>query len=52
MEAIEQSAKEASHISQDNPMLPAAVVLRANDPSGLRALGYTMVGNHRKLLIE
>lgn len=52
MEAIEQAAKDAAHISPDNPMLPAASIIRANDPAGLRALGVTMVGNQRRPLIE
>ncbi|EGP84790.1 unnamed protein product [Zymoseptoria tritici ST99CH_1A5] len=52
MEAIEQAAKDAAHISPDNPMLPAASIVKANDPAGLRALGVTMIGNQRKPLIE
>lgn len=52
MEAIEQAAKDAAHISPDNPMLPAALIIRANDPAGLRALGIAMVGGTRKPLIE
>lgn len=52
MEAIEQAAKDAAHISPDNPMLPAALIIKANDPAGLRALGVTMIGNQRKPLIE
>lgn len=52
MEAIEQAAKDAAHISPDNPMLPAASIIRANDPAGLRALGITMVGTQRRPLIE
>jgi len=52
MEAIEQSAKDAAHISPDNPMLPAPSIVRANDPGGLRTLGVAMVGGHRKPLIE
>ncbi len=52
MEAIEQAAKDAAHLTQDNPMLPPMTIIRANDPAGMRALGYTMVGGHRKLLIE
>ena len=52
MDAIEQAAKDASHISQDNPMLPAVSIVRANDPSGLRTLGLCIVGNERKPLIE
>ncbi|PPJ50771.1 hypothetical protein CBER1_07486 [Cercospora berteroae] len=52
MEAIEQAAKDAAHISPENPMLPAASIIKANDPAGLRALGVTMVGAHRRPLIE
>ncbi|KAI5363139.1 putative arrestin-like domain, immunoglobulin E-set [Septoria linicola] len=52
MEAIEQAAKDAAHISPDNPMLPAASIIRANDPAGLRALGVTMIGTQRRPLIE
>lgn len=52
MEAIEQAAKDAAHISPDNPMLPAATVIKANDPAGLRALGLTIIGGQRKPLIE
>lgn len=52
MEAIEQAAKDAAHISPDNPMLPAAMIIRANDPAGLRALGVSMQGGQRKPLIE
>nr|POE72470.1 arrestin family protein 1 [Quercus suber] len=42
MEAIEQAAKDAAHISPDNPMLPAAVIIKANDPAGLRPLGIAI----------
>ncbi|CAK3871215.1 probable arrestin domain [Lecanosticta acicola] len=52
MEAIEQAAKDAAHISPDNPMLPANVIIKANDPAGLRALGVAMQGGQRKPLIE
>ncbi|RMZ03781.1 hypothetical protein D0860_06662 [Hortaea werneckii] len=52
MGAIEQAAKDAAHISPDNPMLPAATIIRANDPAGLRALGVGMIGGVRKVLIE
>ena len=52
MEAIEQAAKDAAHVSPENPMLPAAVIVRANDPAGLRALGMAIVGGTRKPLIE
>lgn len=52
MEAIEHAAKEAAFLSPDNPMLPASLILRPNDPDGLRALGVAMVGGVRKPLIE
>ncbi|KXL49998.1 hypothetical protein M433DRAFT_141426 [Acidomyces richmondensis BFW] len=52
MEAIEQAAKDAAHISPDNPMLPAAAIIKAGDPAGLRALGMCMIGGQRKPLIE
>lgn len=52
MEAIEQAAKDAAHVSPDNPMLPAATIIKANDRDGLRALGVAMVQGQRKPLIE
>lgn len=52
MEAIEQAARDAAHVSPDNPMLPAATIIRSNDPNGLAALGMAIVGGHRKPLIE
>jgi hypothetical protein len=52
MEAIEQSAKEAAHVSQDNPMLPAPLIVRPNDPGGFEMLGMTWVGSQRKVLID
>ncbi|KAJ9632255.1 hypothetical protein H2203_000659 [Taxawa tesnikishii (nom. ined.)] len=52
MEAIEQAAKDAALVSPDNPMLPAAQIIKHNDPNGLKALGMTMVGGQRKPLIE
>ncbi|KAJ4354420.1 uncharacterized protein N0V89_006157 [Didymosphaeria variabile] len=52
MEAIEQAARDAAHVSPDNPMLPAATIVRSNDPNGLAALGMAIVGGHRKPLIE
>jgi hypothetical protein len=52
MEAIEQAAKDAAHVSPDNPMLPASVITRANDPNGLEKLGMAVVGGQRKPLID
>ena len=31
MDAIEQAAKDASHVDPNNPMLPACTIIRAND---------------------
>ncbi|KAI9748417.1 MAG: hypothetical protein M1835_001799 [Candelina submexicana] len=52
MEAIEQAAKDASHVNADNPMLPAATIIRVNDHNALHSLGLTMVGGQKKPLIE
>jgi hypothetical protein len=51
MEGIEIAAKDR-RTNPDNPMLPAASIIKANDPAGLRALGVAVVGGQRKLLIE
>jgi hypothetical protein len=52
MESIEQAAKDASHVDTNNPMLPARTVIKATDPHALKALGFTTVGNQRKILID
>ncbi|GAM90092.1 hypothetical protein ANO11243_081320 [Dothideomycetidae sp. 11243] len=52
MEAIEQAAKDASLVNQDAPVLPAPVIVRQNDPDGLKALGLSMVAGQRRLLID
>lgn len=52
MEAIEQAAKDASHVDAANPMLPSARIIRGNDPDALHCLGVTMVGKIRKPLID
>lgn len=52
MDAIEQSAKDASHVDPLNPMLPARSIVLANDHDSLRALGLCMVGGQKKPLIE
>jgi hypothetical protein len=52
MEAIEQAAKDAAHVSPENPMLPAQTVIRAHDPMGLKMMGLQLVGGERKVLIE
>lgn len=52
MDAIEQAAKDASHVDQQNPMLPARNIVLANDQDSLRALGLCLVGGQKKPLIE
>ncbi|KAI5795605.1 hypothetical protein EDC01DRAFT_58871 [Geopyxis carbonaria] len=52
MEAIEMAARDAYPINIDNPMLPAPLIVRPQDPDALRCLGMTYVGDTRKLLIE
>ncbi|KAK5997915.1 Arrestin family 1-like protein [Cladobotryum mycophilum] len=52
MDAIEQAAKEASHVDPNNPMLPAHSIILANDRDSLRALGLCMVGGQKKPFIE
>ncbi|KAI9780577.1 MAG: hypothetical protein M1816_002827 [Peltula sp. TS41687] len=52
MDAIELAAKDAAHVNADNPMLPAATIVRPHDHDALNALGWTMVGKEKKLLIE
>jgi hypothetical protein len=52
MEAIELAARDAYYINIENPMLPAATIIRPNDTNALHCLGMTIVENKRKLLIE
>lgn len=52
MDAIEQSAKDASHVDPNNPMLPARTLILANERDSLRALGLCMVGGQKKPFIE
>ncbi|KAI9834166.1 MAG: hypothetical protein M1826_005277 [Phylliscum demangeonii] len=52
MDAIKEAAQDAAHVDADNPMLPAPTIIRPHDLNSLRALGMTMVGNQRKLVIE
>jgi hypothetical protein len=55
MDAIEQAAKDAAHLSHDdpaNPMVPANTIISARDPAGLQMLGITMVGDQRKVVID
>ncbi|KAK0386620.1 hypothetical protein NLU13_6455 [Sarocladium strictum] len=52
MDAIEQAAKDASHVDPNNPMLPAHSIVLASDRDSLRALGLCMVGGQKKPYIE
>jgi hypothetical protein len=52
MDAIEQAAKDASHVDPNNPMLPACTIIKAQDRDALRALGWTVVGGNKKMVIE
>lgn len=52
MDAIEQSAKDASRVDANNPMLPARTIIRATDREGMKALGLCVVGGEKKILID
>jgi len=52
MDAIEQAAKDASHVDPNNPMLPGATIVYASDKDSLRHLGLCLVGGQKKPLIE
>jgi hypothetical protein len=52
MAAIEQAAKDASHVDPNNPMLPARTIILASDRDALQTLGLCVVGGQKKPLIE
>ncbi|KAJ0336781.1 hypothetical protein COL922a_007548 [Colletotrichum nupharicola] len=52
MDAIEQAAKDASHVDPNNPMLPARAIVLANDRESLKTLGLCLVAGQKKPLIE
>ncbi|EJP66655.1 hypothetical protein ACQRIT_005721 [Beauveria bassiana] len=52
MDAIEQAAKDASHVNPNNPMLPAGTIILASDRDSIRALGLCTVGGQNKPFIE
>jgi hypothetical protein len=52
MDAIEQAAKDASHVDPNNPMLPAHSIVLANDREALRTLGLCLIGGNKKPFIE
>jgi hypothetical protein len=52
MDAIEQAAKDASHVDPNHPMLPARSIVLAQEVDALRHLGLCLVGGQKKPLIE
>lgn len=52
MDAIEQAAKDASHVDPNNPMLPARSIIVSTDKDALKHLGLCNVAGHKKPLIE
>jgi len=52
MDAIEQSAKDASMIDPNNPMLPAPTIIRPGHKDSLKHMGIEIVGGQRRLLID
>lgn len=52
MDAIEQAAKDASHVDPNNPMLPARKIVKATDKDALKEMGLTTAGGQKKLLID
>lgn len=52
MDAIEQSAKDASMVDPNNPMLPAPIIIRPGSKDALKPMGFEIVGGRRRLLID
>ncbi|KAK3946379.1 hypothetical protein QBC46DRAFT_4835 [Diplogelasinospora grovesii] len=52
MDAIEQAAKDASHVDPNNPMLPDRTIILATEREAIRHLGLCEVGGVKKMLIE
>lgn len=52
MAAIELSAKEASKVNANNPMVPARTIIKATDRDALKSVGLTMVQGHKKIYID
>jgi len=51
MDAIAESAKEASHVDPSKPP-PKPTIIRSHDRNALQALGLCIVGGQKKPLIE
>jgi len=52
MDAIEQAAKDASHVDPNNPLLEERVIIFASEREAIRHLGLCEVGGVKKMLIE
>ncbi|KAL2160397.1 hypothetical protein VTH06DRAFT_1570 [Thermothelomyces fergusii] len=52
MDAIEQAAKDASHVDPNNPILPDRTIILATEKEAIRHLGLCEVGGVKKMLIE
>jgi hypothetical protein len=52
MEAIEQAARDAALVNPENPLLPLPKIVRVRDANALRCLGYGIVGNQSRPLID
>ncbi|KAK4190213.1 hypothetical protein QBC35DRAFT_95941 [Podospora australis] len=52
MDAIEQAAKDASHVDPNNPQLAKPTIISAAQKDAIRYLGFCEVGGVKKLLIE
>jgi hypothetical protein len=52
MDAIEQAAKDASHVDPNNPVLPDRTIILASEREAIRHLGLCEVGGIKKMLIE
>lgn len=52
MDAIEQAAKDASHVDPNSPQLAKPTIIYAQQRDAIRYLGFCEVGGVKKLLIE
>lgn len=52
MDAIEQAAKDASHIDPNSPNLQERLIIFASEKEAIRHLGLCEVGGVKKMLIE
>ena len=52
MDAIEQAAKDASHIDPNSPNLDEPLIIFSSEKEAIRHLGLCEVGGVKKMLIE